>query len=160
MSILLIACGALARELITLRDLRGWNAKILALPVLLHNTPEKIPAAIRQRIEDERASFERVLVVYGDCGTGGMLDRLLAEMDIERIEGPHCYEQHAGNDVFTQMMDEKPGTYFLTDYLVQSFDHLVIESLGLDRFPELRDMYFGNYERVVYLQQRQNPPLL
>ncbi len=162
MGVLLVACGALARELIALREKHGWDAQILAVPALLHNRPEKIPTAVKARIEaaHEEQPFERVLVVYGDCGTGGMLDRMLEDVQVERIEGPHCYEQYAGIDVFDAMMDEELGTFFLTDYMVQSFDHLVIEGLGLDRYPDLYEMYFGHYTRVVYLQQRDDPALL
>ncbi len=161
MGVLLVACGALARELVALRERHGWDAKILAVPSLLHNTPDRIPAAVEKRIREAQDAypFERVLVVYGDCGTGGMLDSTLTDLDVERIAGPHCYEQYAGNAAFASMMDNTPGTFFLTDYLVQSFDHLVIEGLGLDRYPELREIYFGNYERVVYLQQRQDADL-
>lgn len=160
MTTLLVACGALARELIALRDRHGWDAKILALPALYHNTPERIPGGIEKRVREHGASFDRVIVVYGDCGTGGALDRKLDELGIERISGPHCYEQYAGAENFQAMMDEELGTYFLTDYLAQSFDHLVIEGMGLDRYPELRSIYFAGYRRLVYLQQRKDPDLL
>lgn len=159
MSALLIACGALAREVIALRDKHQWDAQILALPALLHNTPERIPDAVFNKITTMRHNYDRVIVVYGDCGTAGALDSLLDDIDIERVQGPHCYEMYAG-DEFQAMMDEAPGTYFLTDYLLQSFDHLVIEGLGLDRFPELHEMYFGNYQRVIYLRQRDDANLL
>lgn len=160
MSVLLVACGALARELIALRDRHRWDAKILALPALLHNTPKRIPDAVVRKIEEHRAEFDRVIVVYGDCGSGGLLDKALDELDIERIAGPHCYEQYAGTEVFDAMMAEELGTFFLTDYLVQSFDHLVLEGLGLDQHPELREIYFANYKRVIYLQQRHDADLL
>lgn len=159
MSALLIACGALAREVIALRDKHQWDAQILALPALLHNTPDRIPDAVFNKITTMRHNYDRVIVVYGDCGTAGALDSLLDDIDIERVQGPHCYEMYAG-DEFQAMMDEAPGTYFLTDYLLQSFDHLVIEGLGLDRFPELHEMYFGNYQRVIYLRQRDDANLL
>lgn len=159
MSALLIACGALAREVIALRDKHQWDAQIFALPALLHNTPERIPDAVFNKITTMRHNYDRVIVVYGDCGTAGALDSLLDDIDIERVQGPHCYEMYAG-DEFQAMMDEAPGTYFLTDYLLQSFDHLVIEGLGLDRFPELHEMYFGNYQRVIYLRQRDDANLL
>lgn len=160
MSVLLIACGALARELVALRERHGWDAQILAVPAHLHNTPERIPDAVKARLEEARTADEKAIVVYGDCGTGGMLDAVLKDLNVERISGPHCYEQYAGAASFSQMMEAELGTFFLTDYIVQSFDHLVIENLGLDRFPELRDMYFGNYRRVVYLQQREDADLL
>jgi hypothetical protein len=161
MSVLLVACGALAREVIAIRDRHEWDAKVLALPALLHNEPSRIPAAVKARIEAVRVpeQYDNVIVVYGDCGTGGLLDAMLAGIQVERIAGPHCYEQYAGKDGYNAMMDEAPGTFFLTDYMVQSFDHLVIEGLGLDRYPELLDMYFGNYQRVVYLQQRDDATL-
>ncbi len=160
MSVLLVACGALAREVIALRDRHGWDAKVLAVPALLHNTPERIPEAVTRRIAQDGAGYERVIVVYGDCGTAGRLDEALRAWGAERISGPHCYEQYAGAEGFATLMEEEPGTFFLTDYLAGSFDHLVIEGLGLDRYPELRDRYFGHYRRVVYLQQRQDPALL
>ena len=148
----LIACGALAREVLALRARHGWEAEVLAVPSLLHNHPDRIPAAVRERIREARRRFERVVVVYGDCGTGGELDRLLAAEGVERIAGPHCYEMYA-NGRFEHMMAEAPGTFFLTDYLLGSFDHLVVERLGLDRHPELAGDYFANYTRVVYLAQ-------
>ena len=158
MTTALIACGALAREVLALKEKHGWEAEVFGVPALLHNTPDRIPGAVRERIREARAHHDRVIVVYGDCGTGGMLDRLLAAEGVERVAGPHCYEMYA-NGGFENLMAEELGTYFLTDYLVQSFDHLVIEGLGLDRFPELRDDYFGNYRRVVYLAQRDDPAL-
>jgi hypothetical protein len=154
----LIACGALAREVLALKEKHGWDADVLGVPSLLHNTPDRIPEAVRERIHEARAHYDRVIVAYGDCGTGGLLDQMLAAEGVERVAGPHCYEMYA-NGQFEQLMAEQPGTYFLTDYLVQSFDHLVIEGMGLDRFPELRDEYFRNYTRVVYLAQRDDPAL-
>jgi hypothetical protein len=158
MTTALIACGALAREVLALKAKHGWDAAVLGVPSLLHNTPDRIPEAVRERIHEARAHYDRVIVAYGDCGTGGLLDQMLAAEGVERVAGPHCYEMYA-NGQFEQLMAEQPGTYFLTDYLVQSFDHLVIEGMGLDRFPELRDEYFRNYTRVVYLAQRDDPAL-
>ena len=160
MTTLLIACGALAREVIALRDRHDWDVKILAVPALLHMEPQRIPSAIAKRIAETAGEYERTIIVYGDCGTGGALDDMLAALDVERISGPHCYEQYAGTKSFDAMMENEPGTFFLTDYLAQSFDHLVLEGLGLDEHPELRDMYFGNYTRMVYLQQREDPKLV
>jgi hypothetical protein len=154
----LVACGALAREVLALKARHGWEADVLALPSLLHNTPERIPAAVLQRIRQARQQYEQVIVVYGDCGTGGLLDCMLAKEGVQRVAGPHCYEMYA-DGTYEQLMAEAPGTFFLTDYLVQSFDHLVLEGLGIDRHPELRDDYFGNYTRVVYLAQRDDPAL-
>lgn len=155
----IIACGALAREVLALRDRYRWAAEVIGVPVLLHNHPDRIPPAVLRRIHEARESFDRVVVVYGDCGTSGGLDTALAAEGVERIAGPHCYEMYAA-DSFESILAEAPGTFFLTDYLVGSFDHLVLENLGIDRFPELRDDYFGNYTRVVYLVQREDPALL
>lgn len=161
MTTALIACGALAREVLALKDRHGWEADVLGVPALLHFRPDKIPGAVRERIDEARAAYDRVIVVYGDCGTSGALDRLLAAEGVERVAGPHCFEMYANGQwsQFETMMADQPGTFFLTDYLVQSFDHLVVEELGLDRHPELRDDYFGNYTRAVYLAQTDNPEL-
>lgn len=155
----LIACGALAREVIALRDRHGWAADVVGVPALLHNWPERIPPAVRRRIGDLRQQYRRLVVVYGDCGTAGVLDKMLAAEGVERVAGPHCYEMYADGS-FADLMAEAPGTYFLTDYLAYSFDHLVIEGMGLDRHPELREMVFHNYTRVLYLAQRDDPALL
>jgi len=155
----LIACGALAREVIAVRDKYGWQADVLAIPVLLHNWPERIPPAVLQKLSELRDHYVRLLVIYGDCGTAGKLDEVLAAENVERVAGPHCYEMFA-DGTFETLMAEAPGTYFLTDYLVQSFDHLVIEGLGLDRRPDLREDYFRHYTRVVYLAQRRDAALM
>lgn len=160
MTTLLLACGALAREVIAIRDRHGWDAKVLALPALLHNIPRQIPAAIARAVEQHGHEFDRIVIVYGDCGTGGRLDQELEALGLERIAGPHCYEMYAGKGGFAALSEEEPGTFYLTDYLTGSFDHLVIEGLGLDRHPELRDEYFANYRRLVYLQQRDDPELV
>ncbi len=155
----LIACGALAREVLALKAKHNWQAEVLAVPSLLHNTPDRIPQAVARRIREARAAFDRVIVVYGDCGTGGRLDALLAAEGVERVAGPHCYEMYA-NGQFQAMMDRAPGTFFLTDYLARSFDHLVVERLGLDRHPELREDFFANYTKVVYLAQEDKAELV
>ncbi|OGO10277.1 MAG: hypothetical protein A2Y93_06310 [Chloroflexi bacterium RBG_13_68_17] len=154
----LIACGALAREVLSLKAKHGWDADVLGVPSLLHNEPDRIPPAVLKRIRLARRDYARVIVVYGDCGTGGQLDRALQAEGVERVAGPHCYEMYA-DGLFHKLMEENPGTYFLTDYLVQSFEPLVIEGMGLDRHPELRQEYFRNYSRVVYLAQRDDPAL-
>jgi hypothetical protein len=154
----LIVCGALAREVLALKEKHSWDADILGLPVLLHNEPDRIPPAIKKRIQQARGEYERLIVVYGDCGTSGSLDRLLAKEGVQRVSGPHCYEMYA-DGTFEDLMEEQPGTFFLTDYLVGSFDHLVLEGLGIDRNPRLRDDYFKHYTRVVYLAQRDDPSL-
>lgn len=159
MKTVLVACGALAREVLALKKKHAWDVDVLALPSLLHNEPERIPGAVKGRIRQLKDNYDRVIVVYGDCGTGGMLDRMLAKEGVPRVAGPHCYEMYA-DGTFESLMAEAPGTFFLTDYLVQSFDHLVLEGLGIDKHPALRDEYFHNYTRVVYLAQRDDPALL
>lgn len=160
MTALLVACGALAREVVAARERRGWNAKVLALPALLHNRPDRIPDAVERRIDDIGGSYNPIIVLYADCGTGGNLDRLLERRGWMGLSGPHCYATYAGKRDFDGMMETEPGTFFLTDYLAGSFDHLVWEGLGLDRFPELISVYFSRYRRVVYLQQRDDPELM
>jgi hypothetical protein len=155
----LVVCGALAREVLALKAKHGWVVDILGVPALLHNHPDHIPEAVLGRIRQARAHYDRVIVVYGDCGTGGTLDRMLEKEGVQRVSGPHCYEMYADGS-YERIMSEAPGTFFLTDYLVRSFDHLVLEGLGLDRYPELRNEYFKNYTRVVYLSQREDPALL
>ncbi len=148
--VLVIACGALAREALALRlD----HIDIACLPAQLHNHPKKIPEAIRAKIRAGRAVYDEILCLYGDCGTGGELDRVLREEGVSRIEGAHCYAFYAGEEAFSALAEEEPGTFYLTDFLVRHFDALVIRGLGLDRHPELRDDYFGNYRRLVYLAQ-------
>jgi len=153
MSDLIIACGALARDIITIRNKYGWDAQVLAVPAILHNRPEQIPAAVQKRIQESRQDHARVIVVYGECGTRGVLDHIVHDEDAIRISGPHCYEQYAGES-FDKLMSEEPGTFFLTDFLAHAFEYYVVKGLGLDEHPELMDDYFGEYTRVVYLQQR------
>lgn len=158
---LFIACGALAREFLAVSQANGWGERITitCLPAIWHNRPEKIPEGVRRKIRAGRKTFERIFVLYGDCGTGGALDRVLEEEGIERIEGPHCYQWFAGTADFERMMEDEPGTFFLTDYMVRHFDRLIWQGLGLDRHPELRDAYFGNYRKLVYLAQVDEPKL-
>lgn len=152
--VLLIACGAIARELVRIRTVNGWDhVAIQCLPAELHNRPERIPAAVRARIEANRDAFERIFVAYADCGTGGLLDQVLAEYDVERIPGAHCYEFFAGSELFHRLADAEPGSFYLTDFLVRHFDRLIVKGLGLDRLPLLMPVYFGNYRRLVYLAQ-------
>lgn len=157
---LVIGCGALARELVALtRQLPAVD--VACLPASLHNRPGGIPAAVRGRIAEARAAgVDRVFVAYADCGTGGMLDRLLEEEGVERLPGAHCYDVFAGPEAFQDLQDEQLGTFYLTDFLVRNFERLVIRGLGLDRHPELRDAYFGNYTRLVYLAQANDAGLL
>lgn len=154
MSAVVIACGALAHEIAELRRANGWQfLDVQCLPPDLHNRPEKIPAAVREAIHAARAQFDSIFVAYGDCGTGGLLDVVLAEEGVERIPGAHCYEFYATGLVFGALADAEPGTFYLTDFLVRHFERLVIAGLGLDKHPELFPMYFGNYRRLVYLAQ-------
>ncbi len=151
---LLIACGALAREVLALIRLNGWSHMELAcLPAHLHNTPQRIPEAVRAKIRRARPKYQRILVLYGDCGTGGMFDQVLADEGVERIPGPHCYAFYSGLDAFLAQADAEPACFYLTDYLARHFERLVIQGLGVDRHPELLPLYFGNYEKLVYLAQ-------
>jgi hypothetical protein len=157
---LLIACGALARELVELRRRNAWeHIRILCLPADLHHTPSKIAGAVADAIEKNRDKYESIFVVYADCGTNGSLDRVLDEYGIERISGAHCYQFFAGESIFDTLSEEEPGTFYLTDFLVRHFDRLVVKGLGLDRHPELKSLYFGNYKRVVYLVQTHSEKL-
>jgi hypothetical protein len=154
--VLVIACGALAREVLAL-NLDAID--LTCLPASLHNRPERIPEAMREKIRANRAAYDEILCLYGDCGTGGELDRVLAEEGVRRIEGAHCYAFFAGEEAFAALAEEEPGTFYLTDFLARHFDALVIKGLGLDRFPQLRDDYFGNYRRVVHLAQFDDPEM-
>lgn len=148
MSVAVIACGALALHVKAIAARRGWDVEVHPLPPELHNRPEKIAPAVERLAE----RFERVLVAYGDCGTGGALD------GYTRLAGDTCYDVFA-RELVRELVEEEPGTYFLTDFLVRSFDRTIVRSLGLDRHPELRDDYFRHYTRVVWLAQRPTPEL-
>lgn len=157
---LVIACGALAREMLAVAEQQGLrNLSVTCLPAGWHNRPQKIPAGVRAKIRAARGQYDRIFVAYGDCGTGGELDRVLAEEGVERIAGPHCYEFFAGPEAFRDLMEAELGSFFLTDYLARHFDKLMIEGLGLDRHPELREAYFGNYRKLVYLAQTDDADL-
>ena len=133
---------------------------LTCLPATLHNRPEQIPEAVRGRIRTARAAGrEQLFVAYADCGTGGMLDRVLEEEGVARLEGAHCYEVYAGRAAFASLAEAEPGTFYLTDFLARNFDRLVIRGLGLDRHPELLPLYFGNYTRVLYLAQTEDAEL-
>ncbi|MCX7381832.1 MAG: DUF1638 domain-containing protein [Alphaproteobacteria bacterium] len=160
MNTLILACGALAREIgAVIAANRLDHLTLHCLPASLHNRPERIPAAVREALAKFRPSHDRIFLAYADCGTGGALDRLLEEEAIERLPGAHCYAFFTGVEEFEAHGDADMRSFFLTDFLARQFDTLVIEGLGIDRHPELRDMYFGNYERVVYLAQTQDPNL-
>ena len=151
---LLIACGALGREIAALKRANGWTSvDVRCLPAQLHNRPERIAPAVRETIRSNRARYAQIFVVYGDCGTGGQLDAVLREEGVERLPGAHCYEFLATPQVFAQLAEAEPGTFYLTDFLLRHFERLVIRPLGLDRHPELADEYFRHYKKLVYLSQ-------
>ncbi|MGI9405972.1 MAG: DUF1638 domain-containing protein [Hyphomicrobiaceae bacterium] len=153
-SVLLIACGALAREIVQLIELNRWShLDVACLPAQLHNEPEKIPEAVRDKIRVNRDRYDIIKVVYADCGTGGLLDTVCAEENVERIEGPHCYSFFSGNAAFEARGDDDMTSFFLTDYLVRHFEKIIWEGFGLDRRADMRDFLFGNYEKVVYIAQ-------
>jgi hypothetical protein len=155
---LVIACGALAREIAALRRANDWSAlEVRCLPAELHNRPERIAPAVRAEIARHREHYAKIFVAYGDCGTGGALDALLREEGIERLPGAHCYEFFATPKVFEALADSEPGTFYLTDFLLKNFERLVVRPLGLDRHPQLKDEYFRNYRRLVYLAQAVKP---
>jgi hypothetical protein len=157
---LIIACGALAPELVALTRRPGMGHLDLAcLPPDLHDRPERIPDAVRRRIRAARTTHDRVFVAYADCGTGGLLDGVLREEGVERLPGAHCYQVFAGQAAFDALMADEPATFFLTDFLARNFERLVVRGLGLDRHPELLPVYFGAYRRVVYLAQSHDPAL-
>lgn len=150
--VLVVACGALARELTAITAaLDGLDFE--CLPARLHNRPEQIPEAVRRRVRAARGAYDTILVGYMDCGTGGLLDRVCEEEGVERLPGAHCYELYAGPERFAALQEAEPGTFYLTDYLVRHFDRLILEGLGIADHPELRDLYFGHYTRVVHLVQ-------
>ena len=153
--LLIIACGALAREITALKRANAWEQlDVRCLPADLHNRPERIPAAVRALIRASRAHYRSIFVAYADCGTGGLLDAVLAEEGVERIPGAHCYEFFATSPVFAALAEAEIGTFYLTDFLLRHFERLVIQGLGLDKHPELFPTYFGNYRKLVYLAQR------
>jgi Protein of unknown function (DUF1638) len=157
---LVIACGALAGELrcVLQADHLADAIEVEFLPANLHNAPQRIVPELRPKLETAVAAGRPVFVGYADCGTGGQLDSLLAEFPtVRRLPGDHCYEFFAGSEEFAAMHDEELGTFYLTDFLAKHFDALVWSSLGLDRHPELRDLYFGNYTRLMYLSQSDDP---
>jgi hypothetical protein len=159
--VLVIGCGALARELVAVIDQAGLdNVDLTCLPATLHNRPGGIPELVRARIRAARPRYEHIFIAYADCGTGGLLDRVIAEEGVDRLPGAHCYGFYAGQAAFEAITDADPATFFLTDFLARNFDRLVIRGLGIDRHPELLPLYFGNYHRLVYLAQTDDPALV
>ena len=159
--LLVLACGALASEILYFIRLNGWNHVSLAcLPARLHNTPDRIVPELEARLRIDAGRYDRILIGYADCGTGGHLDALVERWEnVERLPGAHCYEFYATPPVFRDLHESELGTFYLTDFLTRHFDRLVWQSLGLDRHPQLRDMYFGNYRKLVYISQFDRPEL-
>jgi hypothetical protein len=158
--VLVIACGALAREIgaiITANRLD--HIELTCLPAILHNRPERIAPAVRAIIQEKRGRYARIAVAYAECGTQGALDKLCAEEGVERIAGPHCYAFYSGTEAFLARGDADLDAFYLTDFIARQFEGFVLEPLGLDRHPELRDAYFGNYRRLVYLAQTDDAAL-
>lgn len=159
--ILLLACGALAREILDLKEANGWDHMVLTcLPAIYHVRPEKIPGAVREVVEREKDNYQDIFVVYADCGTGGLLQSTCEELGVEMVAGPHCYSFFEGNDRFSELAETEFTSFYLTDFLVRQFDAFVWKPMGLDKHPELRDMMFGNYEKLVYQAQTDDPKLV
>lgn len=159
MKTLFIACGALAKETKEIIDKYHWTVDLKALPALHHMTPLKITTELDKLLAEVRADYDRIIVVYGECGATG-IDKVLAKHRVVRISGPHCYEMYAGTAQFDQLMAEEPGTFFLTDWLLRAYEKAVLGGLGLDKHPQLAPFYFGNYRRLVYLSQAPGEKLL
>lgn len=155
----LIACGALAQPAAAIAERHGWPVDVHPLPPLLHNQPHKIAGEVRALAESLMPAYARVVVGYADCGTYGALDEVCRDLGLERLPGLHCYDLFAGGSRVVSFFEEQPGTYLLTDFLVRSFARTVERELGLDRWPELRDDYFGSYTRVVWLAQEPDDEL-
>ena len=160
-SVLVIACGALAREIDALKKLYGWDhLDMQCIDARLHNRPAAIPARLDAKIREQKGKYDRIFVAYADCGTAGGIDRVLEAHGVERLPGAHCYQFFAGAERFAALADAEPGTFYLTDFLAKHFERLVVRPLKLDQHPELRDAYFGNYRLVVYLSQTRDEDLL
>lgn len=158
--LLLLACGALAREIIALREANGWDHMDLhCLPAILHNHPDRIAAEVEQAVTRHAEAYDDIFVVYADCGTGGQLAATCARLGVEMVAGPHCYSFFEGNDRFSRITEEEITTFYLTDFLTRQFDAFVWKPLSLDRHPELRDTYFGHYEKLVYQAQTDDAAL-
>ncbi|MHA6261722.1 DUF1638 domain-containing protein [Arenibacterium sp. CAU 1754] len=158
--VLLIACGALAREILALKARNGWeHLDLTCLPAILHNSPDKITDAVTSAVEKHRGTYEQIFVVYADCGTGGQLQAACNRLGVEMVKGPHCYSFFEGNEKFKRHSESEITAFYLTDFLARQFDAFVWKPLGLDRHPDLIKMYFGNYEKLVYQAQTDDPAL-
>ena len=160
--VLVIACGALGRELHALRQANGWDhLRIRCLDAALHLRPQEIAPRLRAELERAQGRYARIFIGYADCGSYGGIDRVLADFPgVERLPGLHCYDVFAGAERIERLADDEPGTFYVTDFLVRFFDRLVVETLDLERHPELLEAFFGNYRRLVYLSQTRDPDLL
>ena len=156
MKVAIILCGALGREVVAIVKRQGWEVGLFGISAQDHSLPQRIAPHVEHKLRALIPQYERVIVAYGDCGTGGQLDAVLQHYNVPRLAGPHCYEMYGGA-VHDQAMAEQPGTFFLTDFLVRGFDGTVWKTLGLKQYPELQSQYFANYTRVVYLQQTERP---
>lgn len=158
--ILLLACGALAREILDIKNRNGWDhMDLTCLPAILHIHPERITQAVKDAVAKHSEQYDQIYVAYADCGTGGLLQQACERLGIEMVKGPHCYSFFEGNDAFAAQGDDETTAFYLTDFLARQFDAFVWKPLGLDRHPELRDMYFGNYTKLVYQAQTDDPAL-
>ncbi len=158
---LIVGCGALAREIVAVVKAHGWQqVSITCLPAIWHNRPQLIPEGVREKIrKGRRDGFERIFVAYGDCGTGGLLDRVLEEEGAIRIGGDHCYAFYRGIEDFNREHFDDPTCFYLTDYLARHFERLIIQGLWIDKHPELKEQYFGHYTGLIYLAQQDDPEL-
>ena len=155
--ILIIGCGALSHEVREIIKLNDWdNVRLQCLNADLHNTPKILPAKIKESIDSNINDYSKIFLAYADCGTGGLIDLILKDYDIERLDGAHCYEFYSGSSVFKELSEKEIGTFYLTDFLVKNFDRLVIDGLGIQKYPALKEEYFKNYKNVVYLAQKQD----
>lgn len=158
--ILLLACGALAHEVLAIKRMSGWDHMDLqCLPAKLHLYPDRITAEVERVVAEVKNIYATIFVLYADCGTGGILNEKCKELGVKMLAGPHCYSFFEGNDRFNSHADTEFTAFYLTDFLVRQFDAFVWRPMGLDRHPELRDMYFGNYTKLVYLAQTDEPAL-
>ena len=158
--ILIIGCGAIAHEINEIIKLNNWNnVNLQCLNADLHNTPKKLPTKIKEAIESNLKEYSKIFLAYADCGTGGLIDSMLKNYDIERLEGAHCYEFYAGSRLFKDLSDREIGTFYLTDFLVKNFKRLIIDGLGISKHPSLKDEYFKNYKNIVYLAQKHDNDL-
>jgi uncharacterized protein DUF1638 len=158
-NVALLICGALGKEVKTIVDGHGWDVDVYGIPAMHHFYPKKIVEAVERRLAELAPRYHQVVVVYGDCGTAGALEPVLARYGSVQLRGPHCYEMFAGGE-FARITDERPATFFLTDWLVRNFERAVVRGLGIDRYPELKPVYFQNYTELLYLVQFPDERLL